>query len=262
MSDSEISGRLIGLVAVGFVLLVGLQIWLHQADQAEPRQDEPMFSPTKIEETGQEIDIGGEGDSSSGPPSSVDDLTRRKIRKLRNGDVSDRRSAALRLTFRPHPAAEGALLDGLQDPDRQVAEQCSQALLKLWRISGSAVANQRLELAFGAYERGRWDAALRHLHDICKLDPDISEVYRLKAKIWLRRNKPEKALKNATKAISLQENHFRARFLMARSYLQQGKEEEARRELNRVLSIYPYFEEAAQLQKKLNSEGQNSAQEG
>jgi len=262
MSETEISGRLIGLVAVGFVLLVGLQVWLHQADQGESGQDGPTFSATEIEETGQKIDIGGSDDATPGRSWDVGELTRRKIRDLRSGDVSERRDAALRLTFRPHPAAEPALLAGLKDPDRQVAEQCSQALLKLWRTSDSAVASQRLDRAFDTYERGRWDASLRYLDDIHKLAPDISEAYRLKAKIWLRRNKPAKALKNAKKAVSLQENHFRARFLMARSYLKQGKKEEARRELNRVLSTYPYFEEAAQRKKELNAEGQEADEEG
>ena len=255
MGEREISGRVIGLVIGGFVLLVGIQVWLHQAEQAEATRNGPTFSPTEIKETGEEIDIGGDERTSAESP-RVDEATRRKIRKLRNGDVSERRSAALQLSFRPHPAAEQVLLDGLEDPDREVAEQCSQGLLKLWRTSDSAVAGKLMERALKAYERGRWDAALRHLNNAGKLDPDISEVYRLKGRIWFRRNSPDKALENAKKAISLQPNHFQARFLMARCYMKQDREDEALRQLQEALEIYPYFTEATQLKESLTSGGE------
>ena len=253
MGERNMPVRVIGVVAGVFVLLAAIQIWLHQAEQSEPGDNQPSFSPTEIEGKGQKINIGGGEGSPTGASPELDRLTREKIRRLRNGSVSERRRAALQLTFNPHPAAEEALLDGLDDPERQVAEQCSQALLEVWRSSDSAVAGLLLERALEAYETGRWDAALRQLNDTSRLDPDISEVYRLKARIWIRRGKPDKALKNAQKAISLQEKHFRAHYLAARSYAEKGQVEKGKEQLKEALAIYPAFEEAMKLKEKLDS---------
>ena len=254
MADKKISARVIGVIAGGFVLLVAVQLWLHQAEQAGNSPDQPTFSPAEVEGVDQQIALGDEQDRRPGRP-TADELTRRKIKKLRNGTVSERRSAAVRLTFHPHPAAEEALLAGLKDRDRHVREQCAQALLKVWRISDSRAAEKLLSRALNAYERGRWDAALTHLNDCSRMDPDIPEVYRLRARIWLRRNRPQKALADAKRALSLEQNHFRAHYLAARALLKQGKKQKARQKIERALAIYSSFDEARSLRKKLKYYG-------
>lgn len=262
MADREITARVIALVSVGFVLLVAIQIWLHQTDQPEQTGNQPTFSPTEIKGKEQNLRIGGEDEDRARAVANVDELTREKIQNLREGSVPERRSAALQLTFDPHPAAERALLEGLDDPDRHVAEQCAQALLEVWRSSDSAVASRLLDRALEAYESGRWDAALRHLKDTRRLDPEISEVYRLKARIWMRRDQPDRALKNAKKALSLEKRHFRARYLVARCYARQGEKEKGLQQLEKALEIYPYFEEARNFKKELSSGGSETAQGG
>lgn len=67
---------------------------------------------------------------------------------------------------------------------------------------------------------------------------------------------------DAEKALSLEENHFRAHYLMARVFKKQGKMEKAQRRLERALAIYPSFDEARSLLKKLRSGSDQKGQDG
>jgi len=254
MASRAITGRVVAFLVVGFLLLVAVPLLWQGAEEGPSEEKSPSLRVTTVKIEGQEAEELLEGEDSSARD-ALRDLERRELerqlKRLKSGDIAERRDAAFRLVFIADRSCTVALLAGLKDADPKVAERCAKALTRLWRTSHSPAAQKLLESGLAAYEAGRADEALQMFTKAGELDDDICELYRLRAEIWLDKSRPDQALDDCKRAISVEKNNFHARYLAALCYLEMGDHDKAMQSVTESLSIYPHFEQARALQERI-----------
>ena len=170
----------------------------------------------------------------------------RQLDLLAHGGAAEKRDAALRLQLMADPTAEPKLLQALNDPDPKVAQRCAKTLLTLWQATDSPTVNRILSQGIAAYEAARYDEALESFQICARLDPQIPDLYRLRAEILLEKRRLDDALEDCQKALMMKNTNFMALYTQARCYLE-------KRDGPAALEIYGTFQQAHQLKTMILS---------
>ena len=248
--------RVTGLVVVAFLLVAILQLWWQQREAngaGGPAQ--PTASPAQIAGEERSLLVAPVDPDLAG---EREELRRQEMRRQigvlsASGDVSRRRSAALRLQFLADDSAQPALLRALNDGDEVVALRCAKALLILWRTSHSPSVNRLIRRGLAAHGAGDYDGALEDFAMCLRLDPALPDVRRLRAEILLAKEDLSGALSECEAVLRLNGGHFRAYYVQAECYRDMREGQAALDSVNSALSIYATFREAYDLKQEILS---------
>jgi tetratricopeptide (TPR) repeat protein len=274
MAEDASTKKMILAVVVAFALLVGLFLWWKSPGTRQTDQpNQPQFQMG--EENTQQSDSGNITGEYLSQADQEEQVKRKELARYLKDvrpptDRAQRRTAAWHLMYMAQKArhdpeladlmrnqgTQGVLLNALKDTDPRVADRCAAALLDLWSSSESVVARRLLARAIESYEHGQLDQALNRLDRAAQFDDAIPELYRLRAEVWLKKQRLENALQDARKATRMQSKHFRAYYTIARCHLRNGNEQQAAEAISRALEIYRHFEDARELQEKLEARQQ------
>jgi tetratricopeptide (TPR) repeat protein len=246
METKSISSKVIGGIAVAFLIFAIVQIWWQSTEKEEQIEEGQAVVARSDVEGERTLEITGSD------ATDEDAARRREVERLvkvleDSADIQKRRSAALRLYYFADAQIEDVLLECIADEDRTVAQRCEKSLSKIWQSSTSPSASRFLEQALSAMHIGNYDKALSRLELCEKLDPDIPDLYRLKALIQRNLGKIQEARKAAQEAIRLKPMNFHAHYQLALCHVESGSPDEAIPHLEKALRLYPWFDEAKKL---------------
>ena len=249
------SGKPMALVVLVFLALAALILWWLRVEEDGERAGEIVMGSAEIEGEPTDLQLeAGRGPVAADRARSRREEMQRLCRVLLAGaDLSQRRSAALRLQYLADDSAEEALRKGLLDEDGLVSRRCAKALESLWQQSDSASVNRLFQQGLAACEAGRYDEALERFEMCVQLDPDIADLYRLRAEILLETGRPEEAVRACREALRREQHHFLAHYVLARCHMDLRDGDAALDSVNRALEIYPDYPAALQLKVEILS---------
>ncbi|NLW51255.1 MAG: tetratricopeptide repeat protein [Candidatus Brocadiaceae bacterium] len=267
MAERAIPSRTLIVIGLVFLALVAVHL-LWSGDAARDQAGEPVLDGIRIVEKDGVVEIE--------PPTAAtaDDLAilmQGRIRRLLHGAEAERRAAAVEMAGLINgPAGRDMLAQlgpdmrsdlrrallghqapdkGLNDPDPVVSAGCRDALIGIWRTSGSSVRDGYLRQGLTALEAGQVDTALQVFRKVERLGGTAPpDLYRLLAEAYLAKAQPDDALAACHKALLADAQHFPALYAMARAYAQMGKVDQADKALAVALAVYRDFSEAKELQ--------------
>ncbi|MFW6456725.1 MAG: tetratricopeptide repeat protein [Planctomycetota bacterium] len=252
MDTERIPGKAITVAVVLVVLLAGVHLWWEE----EEREENGAGGDMVIEET--QLGVDGQQLRFETPDKSDNKARSEEAQQLlqilaSDAPIQKRRSAALRLQYLADRTAEKPLLKSLKSEDEVIARRCSETLLELWQRSESPSVNRLMKQGMAAFEDGKYQEAMRR-YDMCReLDPEVSDLYRLRAEILLFWGKTDEALHSVQKALDIQPKNFMAHYVCAQAHLSQQEGDKALSQVKQALDIYPGFEMAQDLKDKIIS---------
>ncbi len=252
MDTERIPGRAIAIAVVVFLFLAGVHLWWQQDDTVGRGGDNEMV----IEET--QLD-GGEERLHLGAADRPDPGARREEAQkwleilASDAPLEKRRSAALHLQYLAGPEMQKALLQHLKSEDPVIARRCAETLVDFWQQSESPSVNRLMKQGVAAFEEAEYQRAMKRFQMCLQLNPQVSDLHRLRAEILLSRGEVDKALQAAQQATTIQRKNYWAHYVVAQCYLRQNEGDKALDEVEWVLDIYPTFKPARNLKNKIRS---------
>ncbi len=124
------------------------------------------------------------------------------------------------------------------------AEPIMKAIEELWTVSGSDTVDLLMSRAEQFANEAEIDLSL--VHSRCGVDiaPQEAEVWYLRAKANLVKGKPERALADLRRALSLDPNQYRAINDLGLVLEQLGAKKEALEAYRRALEVNPFLDDA------------------
>jgi tetratricopeptide (TPR) repeat protein len=253
-------------MAVVFLALVVVLLWIAENEDNEPAQEEPLqLSRIQIKQGNELVDLSEQVPLSD---AELAQLIRARIQLLSSPDLNDRRATAAQLAHMTADPAErarlqqlgpavtqelrSALFKALNDPDPVLAAECRDALVGLWRMCDSDAASEYFSQGLAAYEAGQPDRALETFNSVEGLGgPVPPDLYRMTAEIYLAQQKFNMALEECRKAVRVEPRNFPALYVLARIYHAQGDDEKALKALDGTLLIYHTYPEALRLRQQI-----------
>lgn len=129
-------------------------------------------------------------------------------------------------------------------PNADAAEPIMKAIEELWTISGSDTVDLLMSRAAQFANAAEIDLSLSILDAIVDIAPDETEAWYLRAKVNVLQGKPERALSDLRRALSLDANHYRAITDLGLVLEQMGAKKEALEAYRRALDVNPFLEDA------------------
>jgi len=257
------------VIAVVFVSLAIVHLWLGVDDEGDDSAGRGLETSTmQITTDGRQLDLGIRATLTV---EEMGELIERRVAQLTSGQVSERRTSAIRLARMTNDGRERerladlepgvlirlrqALLAGLNDTDEMIPGYCRDALIGLWRTPDTDAGAQLYAQGLAAYEAQQFDLASQAFDSLQKLWSDLPpDVHRMRAEIAVSRSQPDEALAECDRAIAIEPKHFIAYYVQARAYGLRGDSAQAVRALDQALAAYKGFTEAADLRRKLLAE--------
>ncbi|MFW6189264.1 MAG: tetratricopeptide repeat protein [Planctomycetota bacterium] len=271
MASQSIHLKTALVMVVVFLALVGLHLWSGREEETGDEGGLPTQSSEIRIRQGDEIVEIGSGQALS--RAELGELLQSRMRLLRSGETNERRVAAIQIAHMAtnerrrddlrqlgasrRQELQGALLEGLSSGDRVVAANCREALLGLWRTSDNSAATRLVDRAVSAYEAGQYDRALE-IMDVVERGSDSvpPDLYRVRAEIYLRQDRPAEALRQCGRAARAMPQNFAALYTLSRVFLAMDEEQKARKALEGALKLYPTYPEALELRRRLQESEQ------
>ena len=196
---------------------------------AQPQGTEPVLRP----------DLKDNADETA-PPQSAEETKDNKLNKL---DLELGELPLIDPLDRPKLLAQlyeqlGAARDATS------AEPIMQAIEELWTVSGSDTVDLLMSRAAQFANEAEIDLSLSILDAVVDIAPQEAEVWALRAKVNLLKGKPERALADLRRALSLDPMHYRAINDLGLVLERLGAKKEALEAYRRALAINPYLEGA------------------
>jgi len=216
-------------------------------DAASP--DEPSLDAPKAEEPGSEDEmLGAEpllkpdlkpGADPSAPPQSAEDGKGNKL-DLQSGDAPP-----------AEPLDRTKLLADLYDklgkaPDANAAEPITKAIENLWTISGSDTIDLLMTRAMQFANREDADLSLAILDAVVDIAPQEAEAWYLRAKVNIIKGKPERAIADLRRALTIDPKHYKAINDLGLVLEQIGAKKEALEAYRKALEVNPFLDDARQ----------------
>lgn len=124
------------------------------------------------------------------------------------------------------------------------AEPIMQAIEELWTVSGSDTVDLLMSRAAQFANEAEIDLSLSILDAVVDIAPQEAEVWYLRAKVNLLKGKPERALADLRRALSLDPKHYRAINDLGLVLERMGAKKEALEAYRRALAVNPFLEDA------------------
>lgn len=129
-------------------------------------------------------------------------------------------------------------------PDAGSAQLIMEAIEELWAFSGSDTVDLLMSRAAQFANAAETDFSLSILDAVVDIAPDEAGAWYLRAKVNVLSGKPERALSDLRRALSLDEKHYRAITDLGLVLEQLGAKKEALEAYRRALAVNPYLEDA------------------
>ena len=100
----------------------------------------------------------------------------------------------------------------------------------------------------------KWDEAIKFANEAIEIIPDSGAPYASRAKAWMGKNEPEKALLDMNMAISKHATNHKVYFTRAQVFLKAGKADSAFLDLNKCIELKPDNYDAILLRAEVNEE--------
>ncbi len=147
------------------------------------------------------------------------------------------------------PAERPELLAGLYERLAQAkssneAAPITEAIEQLWSMSGSDTVDLLMSRAARFANEADVDLSLAVLDAVVDIAPDEAEAWYLRAKVKVLAGKPEQALVDLRRALSLDEKHYRAIADLGLLLEQLGAKKEALKAYRQALAVNPYMDDA------------------
>jgi len=98
----------------------------------------------------------------------------------------------------------------------------------------------------------KYDEAMKKVNDAIEILPDSGYIYATRAKVWLGKNDPEKALADMQTAIAKKASSYKVYFLRAEIFLKANKADSAFLDLSKCLELKKDYYEAFLLRAEVN----------
>jgi tetratricopeptide (TPR) repeat protein len=129
-------------------------------------------------------------------------------------------------------------------PNAESAEPIMKTIEELWTISGSDTVDLLMSRAAQFANAAEIDLSLAILDAVVDIAPNEAEAWYLRAKVNVLQGKPERALSDLRRALSIDAKHYRAITDLGLVLEQLGAKKEALEAYRRALAVNPYLEDA------------------
>jgi tetratricopeptide (TPR) repeat protein len=180
------------------------------------------------------------GADPSAPPQSAQEGKGNKL-DLQRGDDG----APAEPFDRPKMLAElYAKLGTAKNPT--TAEPIMKAIEDLWTVSGSATIDLLMSRAAQFANQDEADLSLAILDAVVDIAPTEAEAWYLRAKVNVIKGKPERAIADFRRALTIDPNHYKAINDLALVLEGIGAKKEALEAYRKALEVNPFLEDARQ----------------
>jgi tetratricopeptide (TPR) repeat protein len=100
----------------------------------------------------------------------------------------------------------------------------------------------------------RYDAAIKFLDQAIAIIPDSGYIYAIRAKAYLEKNQPEKALADMNTAVYKKASSFKVYYLRAQTFVKAGKPDSAFLDLNKCIDLKKDYYDAILLRAEVNEQ--------
>ena len=128
--------------------------------------------------------------------------------------------------------------------DSTMAEPIMQAIEELWTVSGSDTVDLLMSRATQFANESEIDLSLSILDAVVDIAPREAEVWYLRSKVNLLKGKPERALADLRRALSLDPKHYLAINDLGLVLERLGAKKEALEAYRRALAVNPFLDDA------------------
>lgn len=138
-----------------------------------------------------------------------------------------------------------------REPNERKAKQLASRIAINWSTSGSATTDALMAWAQQAMRDGRHSTALELLDQVIVLRPDFAEGWNRRATLHFAMRNHVKSMADIERTLALEPRHFGALSGMASILAARGKDEDALKIYEYVLTIYPAHQTAQKSVLKL-----------
>jgi len=240
---------LVGAPALAAPPVVLAQVYLDGLDDEPGEGDEPVLDDPSLEAPEEDDampgaepllrpDMKGHTDELA-PPKSADDTKGNKL-DLQLGDLPP-----VKPLDRPKMLAQ--LYEQLGAArDATAAKPIMEAIEELWTLSGSDTVDLLMSRAVLFANDDEVDLSLAILDAVVDIAPEEAEAWYLRSKVHVLMGKPDRALADLRRTLSLDPKHYQAINDLGLVLEQLGAKKEALEAYRRALAVNPFLEDARQ----------------
>ena len=153
-----------------------------------------------------------------------------------------RKCAALALSLVGCPICLEPLSRQLKDADPMVNQMAEHAMWAIWFRCGSPESNQLVQSGSDLMSRRDFDKAIEHFNRAIQFSPNFAEAYNQRAIAYFLKEEFEQAIKDCTKVVEMNPDHFGAWAGMGHCHAHEGRICAALEAYKHAISINPHLE--------------------
>jgi len=161
---------------------------------------------------------------------------------LRNPKAAERQRAAMNLAVVGRMRDVPALLSALRDRNAQVRETAERAVWAIWSRSGDTKVDELFKRGLEQMNQDRLDEAIAIFTRIIALKPDFAEAWNKRATAYYFAGDYRRSLKDCDEVIKRNPVHFGALAGYGQIYVRLDRPEKALEYFRRALAVNPNLE--------------------
>jgi tetratricopeptide (TPR) repeat protein len=161
---------------------------------------------------------------------------------LHDAKAAERQRAAMNLAVVGRMQDVPALLSALRDRDEQVREMAERAVWAIWSRSGDSKVDGLFKRGLEQMEQDRLDDAIATFTRVIKLKPDFAEAWNKRATAYYFAGDYRRSLKDCDEVIKRNPVHFGALAGYGQIYVRLDRPEKALEYFRRALAVNPNLE--------------------
>lgn len=161
---------------------------------------------------------------------------------LRNPKAAERQRAAMNLAVAGRMRDVPALLSALRDRDGRVRETAERAVWAIWSRSGDSKVDGLFKQGLEQMNQDRLDEAIATFTRIIALKPDFAEAWNKRATAYYIAGDYRRSLKDCDEVIKRNPVHFGALAGYGQIYVRLDRPEKALEYFRRALAVNPNLE--------------------
>jgi tetratricopeptide (TPR) repeat protein len=161
---------------------------------------------------------------------------------LRNPDAGERQRAAMNLVVVGRMRDVPALLSALHDRDGQVRETAERAVWAIWSRSGNPKVDELFRQGLEQMNQERIDEAIATFTQVIALKPDFAEGWNKRATAYYIAGDYRRSLRDCDEVIKRNPVHFGALAGYGQIYVRLDRPEKALEYFRRALAVNPNLE--------------------
>ena len=172
---------------------------------------------------------------------------------LHDAKAAERQRAAMNLAVVGRMQDVPALLSALRDRDGQVREMAERAVWAIWSRSGDSKVDGLFKQGLEQMDQDRLDEAIATFTRVIKLKPDFAEGWNKRATAYYFAGDYRRSLKDCDEVIKRNPVHFGALAGYGQIYVRLDRPEKALEYFRRALAVNPNLEGVENAVEELES---------